>query len=176
MDISNFKVSKLSTESVIIDFDCGDEDLNDFILSDALSYQNHLLAVTYILDSSSLTGAYFSLLADKIKIDDAVSNNWWRKNIRNSLPLGKHFSSYHAIKIGRLAVNKKLQGSGIGTDLMYFIKELVSRHNFLGARFITVDAYKQSLKYYEKNGFKYLTTEDKEDDTRLMYFDLGTIL
>lgn len=45
-----------------------------------------------------------------------------------------------------------------------------------GCRYITVDAYKQSLKYYEKNGFKYITINDENEDTRLMYFDLLTLM
>ena len=41
--------------------------------------------------------------------------------------------------------------------------------------FITVDAYRTSLDFYEKNSFRYLTTKDIDDDTRAMYFDLKAI-
>lgn len=37
-------------------------------------------------------------------------------------------------------------------------------------------SYGASLSFYEKNGFRYLTTKDKDSDTRLMYFDLMTLL
>jgi hypothetical protein len=52
------------------------------------------------------------------------------------------------------------------------LKDLFVTNNRTGCRFITVDAYKDSLKFYEKNGFKYLTTTDINADTRLMFFDL----
>jgi hypothetical protein len=44
-----------------------------------------------------------------------------------------------------------------------------------GCRFITVDAYRSSLDFYEKNRFKYLTTKDKDEDTRAIYFDLKAV-
>jgi hypothetical protein len=44
-----------------------------------------------------------------------------------------------------------------------------------GCKLITVDAYQQSLGFYEKIGFQYLTEEDKNDDTRQMFFDLSAL-
>ena len=43
------------------------------------------------------------------------------------------------------------------------------------AIFLTVDAYRDATKFYEKNGFDYFTTLDVLDNTRLMYFDLKDI-
>jgi hypothetical protein len=44
-----------------------------------------------------------------------------------------------------------------------------------GCRFIIVDAYKNALPFYKKNRFKYLTENDKDDATRIMYLDLKAI-
>ena len=44
------KISKLSLDYILKPFDCGDTDLNDFFLNDALNYQNQLLAVTYVVE------------------------------------------------------------------------------------------------------------------------------
>jgi hypothetical protein len=44
-----------------------------------------------------------------------------------------------------------------------------------GCRFLMVDAYHDALPFYQKNDFKFLTGQDKDDDTRTMYFDLKTI-
>lgn len=41
-----------------------------------------------------------------------------------------------------------------------------------GCRFIIVDAYKNALSFYERNKFRYLTENDKDDPTRIMYLDL----
>jgi GNAT superfamily N-acetyltransferase len=77
------------------------------------------------------------------------------------------------MKIGRLAICKEYKGNKIGTAILDYIKAWFVDNNRTGCKFITVDAYNQSLKFYEKNEFKYLTEEDKNKDTRLMYFDLS---
>lgn len=41
-----------------------------------------------------------------------------------------------------------------------------------GCRFLTVDAYKAAIPFYEKCGFNFLSEKDEEDETRAMYFDL----
>ncbi len=154
-------------------FDCGDSDLNEFLIKDSKSYLDKLLAVTYILQTKEITIAFFSVLNDKITIQDVDSGNQWKKLFRKST--GKKFSSHPAIKIGRLGVSNTFKGQGIGTVILDYIKELFITQNRTGCRYITVDAYKASLSFYEKNGFQYLTSKDKNADTRLMYFDLMTL-
>lgn len=39
-------------------------------------------------------------------------------------------------------------------------------------RFLTVNAYLEAVPFYEKNGFRFLTAEDDDPHTRVMYFDL----
>ena len=41
-------------------FDCGDEDLNDFLLSDARLYNEQFLANTFVLEDDNETVAYYS--------------------------------------------------------------------------------------------------------------------
>jgi GNAT superfamily N-acetyltransferase len=115
------------------------------------------------------------LLNDKISVNDLPSNNQWKKNFKDLMPSGKRFSSYPAVKIGRLGINEFYQNKGIGSFLMDFIKGSYLTDSNAGCRYITIDAYSQSLKYYEKNSFKYLTPLDFDQDTRAMYFDLFTL-
>lgn len=155
-------------------FNCGDADLNDFLLNDSKSYAVKLLAVTYILETEAEIIAFFSLLNDKITVQDTDSGSQWKKLfIRKT---GKSFRSHPAMKIGRLGVSNNYKGQGIGTIILDYIKELFITNNRTGCRFITVDAYGASLGFYEKNGFNYLTKTDEGKDTRLMYFDLMTLL
>ena len=54
-------------------FDCGDEDLNSFILTDAPLYRKEKLAVTYIVTEKADRNkvvAFFSLSNDRISISD----------------------------------------------------------------------------------------------------------
>ena len=133
-------------------FDCGDADLNGFLLNDAKLYAEKKLAYTYILeDDDRNIVAYYSLLNDKISKRDA-SNATWRK-VKKLFPHRKHFNSYPAIKIGRFAVSKAYNGQGIGSELMNQIKQsLVENGNYSAFRFLTVDAYLTAISFYEKIG------------------------
>lgn len=172
MDLSGLRLIQLSASHKIKPFDCGDDDLNDFLLNDSQNYSSQLLAVTYLIESDTETAAFFSLLNDKISIEDVDSKRKWRKFFRDVMPEGKRFKSYPAVKIGRLGVCNSFQRKGLGTVILDYIKELFVANNLTGCKYLTVDAYRQSLDYYEKNGFKYLTEKDKDADTRLMYFNL----
>ena len=170
--MSDARLVRLSDTFEIKPFDCGDSDLNDFLLSDAKRYSDELLAVTYLIENDSETIAFFSLLNDKITIADTDSKSQWRKLIRDRMPFGKRFSSYPAMKVGRLGVSVNHQGHGWGAIILDYLKELFISNNRTGCRYITVDAYRDSLAFYEKNDFLYLTNSDKDSDTRLMYYDL----
>jgi len=166
------KLIKLSLDSQIKSFDCGDTDLNEFLINDSKRFILNLLAVTYVIEDTQNTIAFFSLLNDKISILDAESKAQWRKLVKDRLPYGKRYNSYPAMKIGRLGVFELYKSQGWGTDILNYLKDLFVTNNRTGCRFITVDAYRDSLNFYEKNGFRYLTNSDKNADTRLMFFDL----
>ena len=48
IDISQLHISRLEEGEMIKSFDCGDADLNDFILREAPFYQEALLTTTYV--------------------------------------------------------------------------------------------------------------------------------
>ena len=169
-------IKRLDSNHLPKPFDCGDDDLNDFWLNDAINYQKQLLANTYYVEDNNRTLLFFSILHDKISINESVSKNWWRKNIRDTLPEGKRFSSYPAVKIGRLGIDNSGQGKGLGSYILDFIKELyLGNESLAGCRFITLDAYKQSIPFYQKNQFQFFTATDENEETRLMYFDLMNV-
>ncbi|WP_337043065.1 GNAT family N-acetyltransferase [Emticicia sp. 17c] len=162
-------------------FDCDDEDLNDFLANDSKVYMRELLAVTYILESDAETVAFFSLANDKISLEsepnrDKTIWNRFKKHIFPKNNNKRKMRSFPAMKIGRLAVNKNYKGYGVGTLILDYLKKMFIDNNRTGCKFITVDAYRKSLGFYEKNQFRYLTDSDKDDDTRLMYFNLTDIL
>lgn len=170
------RLVRLEELETIKPFDCGDDDLNGFLHDDAAYYKGELLANTFILETDSETIAYFSLLNDKIS-QTTISKNLWRK-LRKSIPHEKHLGSYPAVKIGRLAVSLNYRCSGIGTDLVSAIKQmLVNNMGISACRFLTVDAYKNALPFYLKNGFNLLVndTEDKSF-TLPMYYDLKKLI
>lgn len=172
MDFSNLKQRQLSPETIIKPFKCAEDDLNGFLFDDAKHFQKELMAVTYLLenDEDNVTVAYFSLLADKISFNSEDKSVWNKLN--RCIPNSKRRKSYPAIKIGRLAVNSNYSGIGVGTFLIDSIKYAFTTVKRLGCRFLTVDALNSATSFYEKNGFRFFTERDKEDETRLMFYDL----
>ena len=66
--------------------------------------------------------------------------------------------TFPALKIGRLGVRRESQRSGVGSCLLKYAVGLVVRMNQelnIGCRFVTVDAYPQSISWYERNGFAF---------------------
>jgi predicted GNAT family N-acyltransferase len=153
-------------------FDCGDNDLNEFLLEDALPHQKALLAVTYLVKHGDDIAAYFSVLNDKIAVEQFPSKSQFRK-LQKLIPHRKRgYKSYPAVKLGRLAVSAVLKKQGLGTQLMDFIKVLFIDGNKTGCRFITADAYQDAVSFYEQNGFVPLSEKPEDHQTQLMYFDL----
>lgn len=122
---------RLTKDTIIKSFDCGDADLNDFILNDAKAFLSKRIAYTFLITDGENLVAYFSLLNDKVAKADAA-NNTWRK-LRRSFPHEKHFSSYPAIKLGRFAVSKTTEISVLVQKLWiilkcFYLKVPVIRH------------------------------------------------
>ena len=60
---------------------------------------------------------------------------------------------------------------------MNFVINLALEQNSnCACQLITVDAYRESLNFYKKLGFIFLTENDKEEDTRQMYLDLRPLM
>ena len=67
-----YEIRKLQKDERVKSFNCGDDDLNDFILNKAILYRKSLLAVTYVfenIESKEVIG-YFSLANDRVSLTD----------------------------------------------------------------------------------------------------------
>jgi len=106
--LDKFTFTRLSPDSKLKSFSCGDSDLDEFFLNDCRSYMRQLLAVTYTFESKNETAAFFSVLNDKIINKDSRGKTITNKIIRK-IPNKKRRPTYPAVKIGRLAVNTKYQ-------------------------------------------------------------------
>lgn len=172
MDFSNFTFRLIEADTEIKSFDCGNADLNDFLVSDAKNYLRAMMALTYLLEDNSKckTVAYYSLLNDKI-VFDPEEKRFWNK-LNRKIINSKRRKEYPAVKIGRLAVSKDYAGNRIGESILLQIKHMFAKMSRSACRFITVDAYAAAVPFYEKCGFMFLSEKDKTAKTRAMYFDL----
>jgi GNAT superfamily N-acetyltransferase len=176
----------LSEEMLIVDFDCGNADLNDFFNRDAIEYDRQMLAQTCFFRHkvSNEVVCAFSFSASSIKVSDLPGSR--RKKVKEHVPREKSLKSYPGVLIGRLGVSTHFNGQGIGTQLLRFIKDfcLINFPNFV--RFLLVDAYNELavLNFYQKNDFvSVFSTEEQEKktynqpqdeilQTRYMFFDM----
>jgi ribosomal protein S18 acetylase RimI-like enzyme len=159
LDLSCFEIGKLVPEDLrrAAEFSCGnteeDEDLNDFLRSDALRLQTRNIVATFVAyygeaGSATLIG-YVSLLADAIKLET-------KEKKRLELAHDDH-PFVPALKVARLAVDAdfKREFRGTGEALMRFAcGRALSVAEFAGCRLITLDAYPKSAGFYERLGFR----------------------
>ena len=45
-----YNIRRLEKQEIVKSFDCGDADLNDFILNESVFYRKALLAVSYVVE------------------------------------------------------------------------------------------------------------------------------
>ncbi len=174
-------------------FFCGDEDLDEFFSRDVFLYEEELLGKTFCWINKANQReivAIATLSYDGIKTFSL--DNPSRNALQRKIPQQKRHRSYPAVLIGRLGVNKSLQGHGlnVGSQLMEVLKYwFVDENNKAACRYMLVDAYNSDsiIHYYVKNGFKPLyKTEESEKETygipkdevlrsRIMFFDLKLI-
>lgn len=176
--MSVYDIRRLRRNESIKSFDCGDADLNDFILKESSLYRQALLAVSYVIEKKQdnhIVSAYFSLANDKVSLNDFESKTEFNRFRKRRFVNEKRLKSYPAVKICRLGVDLSMKGQHLGTFLLNFIKSYFVLDNKTGCRFLTVDAYADAIPFYLKNGFVPLNGEDADSITRLLYFDLATI-
>ena len=178
----------LSSDNLIVDFNCGDKDLNDFFNIDALNYQNQWLGRTHFFRDKKTEKIVcaFSLAADSVKT--VLLPNSRRKKVKELIPHEKNLQSYPAFLIGRLGVDKSFERQGIGSQLIKMIQLYCKNQYPYFGRFIVVDAYNspEVLNFYQRNDFTFVfSTEQQEKEnlkksvtdtetlrTRQMFFDL----
>lgn len=193
------------TEEVIHEcepFDCGDADMNDFFMHDAIPYTAFKMGRSYcfrLKANPKKVICIFTVSNDSIRIYDLPRSR--RDYMLKITHHQKCLNRYPGILIGRIGVSLEFAHKGLGSEVLDFIKEwFADESNKSGCRFVIVDAVNtpQVLNFYLRNGFTHLfTTELQEDlytdppqneeerllrtqtprhlNTRIMYFDLLTL-
>ena len=154
----------LSEEQVIMDFDCGDDDLNEFFNHDAIQYRCQMLSETFFyrhINSGRVVCAV-SFSASGIKTADLPGSR--RKKVKEYIPREKSLKSYPAILIGRLGVAKEFNGQGVGSQLIDFIKDFCFIQFPGFVRFLLVDAYNEPavVGFYQKNEFTSVFSSEEQ--------------
>ena len=142
-----YQIRKLSKDETIVSFNCGDEDLNDFILNESLHYRQARLAVSYVIEkrSTKQVVGFFSLANDKVSVSDFENKTDFNRFRKKRFINEKRLKSYPAAKICRLGIDISAKGQSLGTFILDFIKSYFVIDNKTGCRFLTVDAYTDAI-------------------------------
>lgn len=157
----------LSKRTDVASFSCTNDDLNEFFKKDSLINQEELISKTYVCYYQEHLVGYFTITTDTLQVrsvDDA--------DCVDDYP----YSRYPAVKLARLATDKKYQRMGIGTYMLFGAVGLaIDIAAIAGCRYITVDSKPESVSFYVKHGFKVVKGESKREYTPL-YLNMQPIV
>ena len=165
-------LEKVSSRFDLSKVDCGDPDLNEYFQKDSEDYRKELMTQTYVFHE---TGSDV-LMATVDFCNDALPKEVMPNSSKKRIPFVKRgFKTFPAVKITRLGVRKEFHGHHVGSSLLAAIKQFFLDDNRTGCRFITVDAYRAAVGFYESNDFKRMKargTEGPKAPTIPLFFDL----
>jgi GNAT superfamily N-acetyltransferase len=142
--------------------------LKIFVEKHAKAYAEQMLAISYgVFDGQKLIG-YVTLVCGQIEVDSGQP----APDVGDAMFLYKH---YPAVKIARLAIDQRYRRTGLGRVLVDFslgvARDTVA--STVGCRFVVLDAKKQSVPFYEKNGFRLIDTQTNRARAEpVMFLDL----
>jgi GNAT superfamily N-acetyltransferase len=149
--------------------------LKAFVQRHAHAYERQSLARTYgafdRANADKLLG-YVTLLCGEVVIqegDEALVAEDGMQYL---------YRQYPAIKIARLAVDRRFRGLGIGEALVNLSLGIAQQFICpnVGCRFVMVDSKQQSVGFYDRRGFTMLDTQDNRDrEEPVMFVDLSKL-
>ncbi|MEU6227142.1 GNAT family N-acetyltransferase [Streptomyces sp. NPDC047042] len=142
-----YESESLSEQHVLESFDCGKVALNDWLMNSARHCQSNRTASTFVwrAPSDPHVVAYYSLAGHVVE--------------KQALPpkLGRGSpEQMPAVLLARLAIDKTLQGQGLGGVLLAdAMGQVVAAVQRVAARFVIVDALdEEAAAFYDRYGFK----------------------
>ncbi len=128
-------------------FDCGIAQLNDWLRERVGQYERRDLARTYVAVPTGMSQVhgYYALSAHRVS-HEVVPSDQAKGLPRLDVPV---------VLLGRLAVDKSVQGQGLGALLLLdALARSVNVSRQIGARVVEVDAFDESARsFYLKYGF-----------------------
>lgn len=149
--------------------------LKTFVRRHAQVYERQNLSRTYgafdVANGNKLLG-YVTLVCGEVALqngDDALVHG---EDVQYS------YLQYPAVKIARLAVDRRFRKKGIGEELVNLAlgiaQEFICPN--VGCRFVMVDAKAESVSFYTRRGFTTLDThENRTRDEPVMFVDLSKL-
>lgn len=162
--------------------------LGTFLKNDALIFRESCIAQTYVAikirpgEGENLIEetdpetpgygvlGYITLTCSEIDLQDAY--------VLEDCPGAHRYDSMPAVKIARMAVDKRYRGKKIGDTLASLALSLAIDEvaPTVGCRFVVTDAKKLAVDFYKKAGFVLLDTpENLAKENPIMFIDLKKV-
>ena len=183
----NYYFETLNENHDLSYFDCGGDDLNDFLKNDALIQQEMKLNLTKLIICGGRIIGYVSLLTDTLLLKN-INDDDIRIDFKDTLNISSMNKPLPAVKIGRFALDKLYVGQGLGTHILRNVLATIKNisDSKVGFRFIVVEGYAKAFNFYAvHNGFENLKKDEikiqniefisKRDPNKTfyLYFDLN---
>ena len=140
------KVELLEKYHIKDRFDCSVESLNDYLIRYARQNDRKNISRTFVaVDDENLIHGYYSINSASVKCND-LPEIFTKQLPQYPVP---------AAQLSRLAVDLKVQGTGLGERLLHnALKRIYLTSNEMGIKCIIVDAFNERAKsFYESYGF-----------------------
>lgn len=148
----NIKIIAIGENCRREDFDCGEESLNLYLRRYARQNHERNIARTFVaLDGGSQVLGYYSLASTSIEFK-SLPENYAKRVPKYPVP---------AARIARLAVDRSMQGKGLGARLLVdALKRILTASTEIGMYIVLVDAKDDRAKaFYRHYGFVELANE-----------------
>jgi len=152
-------------------FDCGDHALNHYLKRFAWTNQARLsVGVTYVAVDEEVSK---TVLAYHTLASSSISRSLFPDDTGRA---PSPYASVPVILLGRLAVDRRVQGRGIGKLLLRHAFDVVLKvRRQIGCRCLIVDAYPSATQWYDQFGFAPVAGAPAGAPTQKMYIDLLTV-
>jgi GNAT superfamily N-acetyltransferase len=135
---------RLNANHDLTQFSCGEASLDHWLRSRPLQNEKSGASRTYVVCADGCVVGYYALAAGAVAHTEATSRA--KRNMPDPVPV---------ILIGRLAIDSRFQGRGIGADLLRdAVLRTLQAAEIAGIRAILVSAISAEAKrFYERYGF-----------------------
>lgn len=168
---SAVSIREYPLDSEIHGFDCGKPGMNEFVNGDEVrAFHRRRLGRTRVVDWQGKLAAYFTLAPNALTRDEYEGEETeYAERLYDKLP------EIPARLLGRIAVDERFQGRGLGGFLVDRILAETLRADD-AFRIVLLHAHQDVVGFYEGLGF--VLSEiglNSNRENKIMFFDLGPI-
>lgn len=168
------EIQPLSSNHDTSSFNSQSDKLNNWLKSAAWSAHQKSTATVYVLTAQGNNKVLAYVATSAATVDaTTVTNPGFQKKGKTQL------SQAPAARIGKLAVDAKYHGRGLGLMmLMHACNKIVEASYLVGIQVLIVDAVNKQnvLQFYKEFGFVQLSTTDESSDTIPMALPIANLV